>query len=343
MNCLFVPGSNTSPSSRFRQWQFVEPLGEAGLEITTRVISPPRDYSPAGIAGTYVGRRSLSLWRLLSGYRIARAAGKFDCVFAHKDIVPEFNAGFLDRLMCDRAAYSVFDFDDAIHLGRRGEKLGKVLPRFSAVVAGNEYLAEFANQHSSNVHIWPTVVDTDHYKVRGSRRPGMVRIGWSGSHYTIKQCLPMLRDAMEALAREREFEFVVIANKNPHLDWKLNSRFVLWTPETEVEEIQQIDVGLMPLHDSEFERGKCGLKAIQYMAVGTPALVSPVGVNRDIVEHGVSGFHCSSDSDWIDGAITLIDDAALREKMGAAAAETVRKSYSVRSLLPRMKALLTQQ
>jgi len=205
------------------------------------------------------------------------------------------------------------------------------------VVAGNEYLAEYAERYNSSVHIWPTVVDTDYYQVRGVRDPGPVRVGWSGSHHTLKMCLPILKNAIESLAKIRDFEFIVIANQKPDLNWaEVNWRYIPWSPENEVEGIGQIDIGLMPLADSPFERGKCGLKAIQYMAVGTPALVSPVGVNSEIVDHGKNGFHCESDDDWVQYAAKLIDNEEMRNEFGEKAARKVREMYSVNSLLPKM-------
>lgn len=340
MKILLLPGSHQSPSSRFRIWQFAKPLEDAGCLVDVKVTTPPRDHIPTGIANSALGRRLVSVRRIFSAKRIARAAGDYDIVYTHKDLVPEIRGASMDVELCRRSQVSLFDFDDAIHLGRRGEKLIKTLPHYSAVVAGNQYLAEFAERHNPNVHIWPTVVDTDYYSVRGVRDPGPVRVGWSGSHHTLKQCLPILKDAMESLAKIRKFEFIVIANQKPDLKWAdVNWRYIPWSPETEVEGIGQIDIGLMPLADSPFERGKCGLKAIQYMAVGTPALVSPVGVNRDIVDHGENGYHCNSTDDWVEYAAKLIDDQEMRSEFGVLAARKVRQLYSVESLLPRMMHL----
>jgi glycosyltransferase involved in cell wall biosynthesis len=146
-----------------------------------------------------------------------------------------------------------------------------------------------------------------------------------------------LEKPVSLLAKTEDIEFVVICNSDPHLQWDgVNVRFVPWAPQTEITELQQLDLGLMPLRDEPFERGKCGLKAIQYMGVGVPAVVSPVGANREIVTHGDTGFHCSSDTDWVQRIKSLIRDEPLRKQMARAARVRVVDEYSVQSLMPLM-------
>jgi len=145
---------------------------------------------------------------------------------------------------------------------------------------------------------------------------------------------------METPARTEDFELVVIADVPPSVKWLgVRMRYVPWTPQTEVLGLQQFDVGLMPLQDNPFEGGKCGLKVIQYMGCGVPAVVSPVGVNEQIVVDGQTGFHCRSPRDWVERLRLLIRDQDLRHKMGAAARARVEEHYSLQSLLPQMVRL----
>ena len=237
----------------------------------------------------------------------------------------------------------IFDFDDAIHLGNRQKKLRRILPHFAWITPGNHYLAKFSRQVNQNVAIWPTVVNADFYKPTAARKPGPIRIGWSGSNSTMKYCLPLLERPIQQLARTERFEFVVICNVDPQLRWAgISTRFIPWTAETEVSGLQEFDLGLMPLRDEPFERGKCGLKAIQYMGIGLPALVSPVGVNQEIVVDGETGFHCRQEQDWVDRLTMLVRDEHLRGKMGRSGRDRVICKYSVKYLVNQMLALFEQ-
>ena len=281
----------------------------------------------------------MAVARVISAVRILRDAARFDVVFMNRDIVPDPGIRFLEPWLARRNPRMIFDFDDSIHLGSREAKLRAVLPLFSWITPGNSYLAEFARLVNPNVSIWPTVVDTDAFVPARDRAPGPVRIGWSGSDSTARECLPLLRESLCSLAATEDLEFVVISGSRPDLDWPgVKIRYLPWTAETEVAELQQIDVGLMPLRDAPFERGKCGLKAIQYMACGIPALVSPVGVNAEIVDDGVEGFHCVTDEDWVRRLRQLLKDGGLRRRMGEAGRERAVGRYSVSSLLPSMVA-----
>jgi glycosyltransferase involved in cell wall biosynthesis len=341
MKLLFLPGSYTSPPARFRVWQFVEPLQSLGHQVDVRVIWPPRDWQPK-TSNSLLGRFA-SILRILSALWLMRDAYRYDVVFINRDLIASHRISFLEEWLCRINHRCIFDFDDAIHLGARQKKLMRILPRFAWITPGNDYLAEFARQVNENVTIWPTVVNTAIYQPAGQRTPGPIRIGWSGSASTVKHCLPLLKNIMQRLANEHNFEFVVIADVNPNITWpNVNVRYIPWTPSSEVWGLQQLDIGLMPLQDEPFERGKCGLKAIQYMGVGVPALVSPVGVNREIVLHGETGFHCFSEDEWIANLVLLIRDQKLRKQMSKAARLRVEKKYSVECLLPQMDSLFQE-
>lgn len=339
MRILFLPGSYTSPSARYRLWQFVGPLRSLGHSVDVRVICPPRPWgsrlksAQLRRAHTYLG----SLSRVISALWMLRDAEKFDVIMMNRDIVPETRVSFLEPWLAERNPRIIFDFDDAIHLGARQRKLRKILPFFSCITPGNDFLAEFACQIHKNVIVLPTVIDTDHYSVVGWRVPGKIRLGWTGSESTARNHLPLLEPILIELARREDFEFIVVSAENPQLklpgvDW----RFIPWSSHTEVHSVQMMDIGLMPLLDKPHERGKCGLKAIQYMGVGIPAVVSPVGANKDIVVDGVTGFHATSEQEWVDKIGMLMNDPGLRKTMGLTGRRHVEAHYSVRSLLPQM-------
>jgi|WetSurMetagenome_2_1015567.scaffolds.fasta_scaffold198782_1 glycosyltransferase involved in cell wall biosynthesis len=339
MKILFLPGSYTSPAARFRLWQFVNPLRQMGHEVEVRVIFPQRDWVSTlgnqGLQKLHVNIASLS--RILSAFWVLRDAQGFDVIFMNRDLIPETTIEFLESWLLKRNPRLIFDFDDAIHLGPRENKLRKILPHFAWLTPGNEYLASFARQVNERVSVWPTVVDTSYYYPIKKRTSGIIRIGWSGSNSTLRYCLPLLENIISALVKEEDCEFIVIADVPPAIKWPgVKWRYIPWTPQTEVRGLQEIDIGLMPLRDEPFERGKCGLKAIQYLGVGIPSLVSPVGVNKDIVVHGENGFHCNTEEDWLFYLRKLINNRKLRKQMGGTGRHWVEKKYSVKSQLPVM-------
>lgn len=339
MNLLFLANSYNSPSARFRIWQFVEPLRDLGHNVTVRVTFPARDWEPA-VRNPVLksgANRLASVQRLVNALWITRDIEQFDVIFMNRDLLPSMKIIGLEPWLCRRNPHFIFDFDDAIFTGSREKKLRHILPHFACLTPGNSYLADFARQLNPNVEIWPTVVDTDRYVPVTNRVSGPIRVGWSGSKSTLQYCLPMLTNVFRTLTAKENIEIIIIAEVHPVIppdDFPF--RYIQWTPESEVEGLQQIDIGLMPLRDEAFERGKCGLKAIQYMGVGIPALVSPVGVNREIVPDGETGYHCQTDQDWIDRLELLIHQPELRSRLGIAARERIISRYSVKSLLPHM-------
>lgn len=234
------------------------------------------------------------------------------------------------------------------------------------VSAGNDYLAKFAQQYCDQVVVLPTVVDTEkftdrrweigdrdkpktqiplpntQYPTPGSKRspdpptiqsPNSLTIGWTGSHSTLfylNEIIPVLQD----IERSFNFEFVVIANRDPKLPLK-NYRFIKWEKESEVRDLAQIEIGLMPLENTEWAMGKCGFKLIQYGALGIPSIASPVGANLQVVKDRETGFFAISPKEWKSALEILVKDSKLRKKMGKAAREHIVDNYSVKSQMAR--------
>jgi glycosyltransferase involved in cell wall biosynthesis len=310
-----------------------------------RIQWVPREWrSPlSSSACRHVHSRAATVVRLLNACWLLRGASGFDVVMMNRDLLPEIRIGFLEPLLAKRNPRLIFDFDDAIHLTLRGAKLRKILPHFAWITAGNEYLAQFARQLHQNVSVWPSVVDTGYYVPTGARKPGPIRIGWSGSRQPMRDYLPLIKTSLVELARQIEFEFIVISNEPPGLDWPgVRSRFLPWNPATEAQDLQEIDIGIMPLRDAPFERGKCGMKAILYMSAGIPAVVSPVGANQEIVIDSKTGFHCRTEAEWVKSLRRLAQDQELRRTLGQAARAHVEARYSQQYLLPKMVDVFTK-
>ncbi len=274
------------------------------------------------------------------------AVPRADFVFIHREaspVGPPFLEFLIARILRKKIIY---DFDDAIWLPNTSEENalaagikwhGKVasICRWSYVVsAGNQYLASFARTYNSRVFINPTTVDTENVHKSPAPKDSsdrVVHIGWTGSHSTLKY-LHLIEPLMVQLEQEfpDKVRFVVIADRAPMLRVK-NMLFVQWRKESEIADLGLLDIGIMPLTDDPWAKGKCGLKALQYMAMGIPTVASPVGVNKEIIEQGVSGYLCDTPETWLMHLRKLILDVDLRRQLGDAGRRKVVANYSTAS------------
>jgi glycosyltransferase involved in cell wall biosynthesis len=245
----------------------------------------------------------------------------------------------------------VVDYDDAVFhrydqhphpLVRRvlGRKIDGVMRHAALVVAGNDYLAAHAQQAGvKRIEIIPSVVDADHYQL-ASPPPHPFTIGWIGAPVTAPY-LQHIQPALAEICAHGGATMIQVGGGNVSLAGvPLENR--PWREDTEVAEIQRFDVGIMPLPDEPFERGKCGYKLIQYMACGLPVIASPVGVNQKIVEPGVNGFLASTPEDWITALNLLRTDPALRTRLGTVGRAKVEAQYSLQANAPKLRNLLLE-
>ena len=205
------------------------------------------------------------------------------------------------------------------------------------VFAGNPYLAEYAAGHNPHVAIVPTVIDTDAYvPIPARSTDSRLCIGWSGSFSTIPHfdlAVPVLRKLKDRYGDRLTFKVIGDARYRSE---DLGIEGLPWRLEDEIRELSSFDIGIMPLPDDPWARGKCGLKGLQYMALGIPTVMSPVGVNEDIIQDGVNGFLAGSEAEWLDKLSQLIESAALRKRLGTAARQTVEAHYSVEAIRPQV-------
>ena len=204
----------------------------------------------------------------------------------------------------------------------------------SLVTGGNSYLADRAvKAGAQHVEILPTVIDINRYAVKKIFSNDELVIGWVGSPSTVKY-IQLVAPALKELTHKYKFTLRVVGAETEITG--VNVICVPWTEDAEVSEINKFDVGIMPLTDSPWERGKCGYKLIQYMACGIPVIGSPVGVNTEIIESADSGFLASTDSEWLLQLEQLFSDVALRKQLGQNGRIAVENSYSVQVLAPRL-------
>jgi glycosyltransferase involved in cell wall biosynthesis len=247
----------------------------------------------------------------------------------------------------------VFDFDDAIWLPRENRmnplarflkfqgKTAAIAKMSSAVLAGNDYLARWARGVQPNVHVVPSTIETagEYARVRKERRPERLVIGWSGSFSTLPYLIG-IRPMLEALRQVVPFSLRVICN-GPPLDWPaLDLAWRPWSSATEVDDLLDLDIGLMPQPDDEWTRGKCGMKALQYMALGIVPVTSRSGVLPEIIEDGVSGRLAATPDEWLAALQSLAADAEARARMGRRARETVERRFSAAVHAPRVAVIV---
>lgn len=328
--------SRRGASSRIRFYQYIDHLKREGIDVTVaplldeRYIAarPGRRWPLAPyISWRYVQR----LWWLLRSRR-------FDLLWIEAELFPGLPAWFETALSRFGVPY-VVDYDDAVFhrydqsrtpAVRRmlGTKVDRVMREAALVVAGNEYLAARAREAGARVvtHL-PSVVDLERYPISPPARTETVTIGWIGSWSTAKYLLAVT-PALREIARNPRIRLVVVGADPVRLEG-LPAEARPWSEATEVSEIQAFDIGIMPLDDGPWERGKCGYKLIQYMACSKPAVASPVGANADIIRHGINGLHATTSAEWVGALRLLADNPGLRVQMGAHGRKLAEEKYSL--------------
>ena len=264
---------------------------------------------------------------------------RFDAVIVHCELFP-LMPGWLERALLTLPY--VYDFDDAFYLryqnGRLamlnsflGRKFDRVMSGASAVTAGNSYLAAYAKSHNANVTVLPSVVDTDNYCKYNVSENSVFTVGWVGSPSTAEYLQRLVRP-LEILGEKTAIRFVVVGGMAPPIA-NVEVHEIPWAEESEVELINSFDVGVMPLPDDEWARGKCAFKLIQYMACGVPVVASKVGANIELVTPEC-GFLAETDEHWVDALTQLREKTLLRKQMGVMSRRRVVDAYSLKNNLP---------
>lgn len=325
----FTPGWNI-PSARFRVRQYLSPLRAEGIEVSEFVAAfgayPP---DRRGIRPIWAGAT------LLSRLRGIASSYAFDLTFLQREMVSTFTT--LEPLT---KSPRVLDLDDAIWLHPRGNFAVRLAKSCQGVICGNAYLAEHVSCWNPRVVIIPTPVDTDRF-VPGKREPEPV-IGWTGTKGGLKN-LHEIEPALAAVLRDNpRARLRIICDERPHLTAVPPDQveFIPWSERDEVAAIQGMAIGIMPLVDTPWARGKCSFKMLSYMACGLPVVVSPVGMNSNVLKQGNVGLAAVTSNDWIDALAGLLRDPDMRQRMGQEGRRVVVEAYSVQCLTPVMARVL---
>ena len=342
MRVVFLLQGRNVPAARARGFTVARALEKAGIACDLRAPHPSV-YGDTNLPWP-LGRMRFLFRPFGAVARLGhlRRLRRDDVVFFQRPLI-EYPTTIVERLAA-RGRSSVFDFDDAFFVdfgGRR--KLRGITALVDQVIAGNRYLAEQAGAPDKTTVI-PTIVDTDRFRVQPTRdaRGREVVVGWTGLRGNYPQLLTAAAGLGRAL-RHTGARLLIISNAPPpRVLTELGAEYLPWRAATEVEDLARIDVGLMPLPDTVFTRGKCAFKLIQYMALGRPGVASPVGANSEVVTDGVDGFLPRTDAQWADSLIRLIEDPDLRARTGKAARVRIESAYSLAAVLPRYLEVLAR-
>jgi glycosyltransferase involved in cell wall biosynthesis len=336
-----------APSQRFRFEQYLDALKQHNFHIDAHSFLSEGAWRILYTRGHVLQKTSALVSGFLRRFGLLfRSIPKADLVFIHREASP-LGPPLLEFIIAKVYRKKIiYDFDDAIWLPNTSEENRlvawfkwhskvKSICRWSyRVSAGNAFLASFARSYNANVFINPTTVDSSRIHIPSlATKSGNqnLTLGWTGTHSTLKYLDffgPIWSDLV--LRFGARIQMIIISDRRPSYAWP-QLHFIPWSKETEIEDLRQIDIGLMPLTNDPWTAGKCGLKVLQYMALAIPAVASPVGVNTTIISDGHTGVLCDSAEQWSHSLIRLIEDSAWRKTLGIAGREWVAANYSVES------------
>lgn len=357
MKVLFLTtASLNDPASRYRVYQYLDYLRGQGISADCRagvsdfIYAAFAPYKGFWAKVIFFGLRALS--RILASFMIWR----YDVIFIQRLVLPHVYP-FPEMFVCIVARLFrkriIFDFDDAIFTTYSHRKktltekftdtnrVARVIARCDAVIAGNSYLAAYARAYNKNVVIISTAIDMAKYPAKQivHKNPGEpFVIGWIGTPSSLPY-LNILKPVFQEIARKNIIQVHIIGGQDYDCSG-VQVKHLPWSLQTEVSQILDFDIGVMPLAGSEYDQGKCGLKLLQYMAAGIPAVGSAVGANNDIITDGVDGYLAVSSEEWVEKICGLIQSTQLRQEMGRRGRETVERSFSIEANLPKLVNVL---
>ena len=333
-------------SHRYRLGQYVSGLATMGIDLQIRQLLGD-DYLSARFGGRSLPIRAM-IKDGLARFEDLWHQDDFDTVMLQCELMP-LMPGWLERALIHKPY--IYDFDDAFYLKYRtgkmhwakpllGSKFDAVMTGAAAVTAGNYVLADYAGRFNGNTHYLPTVVDTNRYiPMKIPRDSKVFTVGWIGSPSTVSY-LTELIEPLSVLGKEGAVRLIVIGRKAP----KIPNVSVVeheWHEHTELDLINTFDVGVMPLLDDDWARGKCAFKLIQYMACAVPVIASPVGANVNVVNND-SGVLASNAQEWYEAFRLLRDNFTMRMNMGEAGRDRVVHHYSLQQYLPKLAGVIHQ-
>ena len=338
---------------RFRVAQYLPYLRESGFDVTLSPFYTTEFFRVLYQRGRHAYKAATFLRFAARRVRELLAVGDYDVVLLYREAVP-LGPPLAESFIASRGIPIVYDFDDAIFLPNVSEankafaflknprRVDRVLHLSRHIIAGNQFLGDYARRHNPAVTVIPTTVDTTRFvpqELGAPRASNELVVGWIGSPTTYPY-LQSLGDVLKEVAARHPFTLKVSGAGQPVRMPGVTLQEVPWTLADEVSLFNTCDIGIYPLMDDDWSRGKCGFKAIQCMACGVPVVAAAVGVNREIIVDGVNGFLASTRSEWVEKLTRLLSDATLRARMSAAGRRTIEERYSLQVTAPQVAAVL---
>lgn len=333
---------NVSPSQRFRFELYEDVLRKHGFTVITQPFIDASGYAVIFKAGFFFTKFAAVCKGFFRRTKLLFTAKQYDYILLECGAAPVGPPIFEWILIKCLKKKIVYDFDGAIWVPQVSDmnrlygflkfpgKVSSICKWAYKVSCGNEFLCNYAKQYNNQVVYNPTCVDTEkHHNVLAKHNVERITIGWTGSFSTL-QYLKLVEPVLHQLQEKYDFDFKVICNQKPQLKLK-NVQYIEWSAENEVKELATCQIGLMPLTNDEWSEGKCGFKLIQYLSLEIPAIASPVGVNKKIIEEGVNGFLCDTKEEWYNAFEKLMLDKNLRERMGKEGRKKIINEYSLLS------------
>ncbi len=331
-------------STRYRFMQFIDPLKERGIELDVNFLLGESYFD------SRFGEKRFPFFNVIGSIIrrlvILKNQRTYDCAIVHCELFP-FLPGWVERSLL-RIPY-IYDFDDAFYLRYKTKsfsfkslflhsKFDVIISGASAVTAGNAILENYAKFLNAKTTIVPTTLDTDKYYPKYNIHSPVLTIGWIGSPSTAPY-LEVLIEPLSRLGNDTKVVFIVIGGTAPHIP-NIEVKEIPWSELTEIDYINTFDVGVMPLPDNEWTRGKCAFKLIQYMSCSVPVVASPVGTNSIVVNEDC-GIFADRTEDWLGAFRYMRDHPNERVKMGVNGRERIVREYSLLHNIPLLEKTLT--
>jgi len=330
-----------SPSQRFRFEQYLHFLKQNKYDYEFSFLLNQKEDAVFYSKGNLFKKLLIVIKSALKRLKEIRKANEYDIIFIQRECFM-LGSSFFEKQFAKSSAKVIFDFDDSIWLQnvsdanktfawlKKPEKTAEIISYSDLIFAGNEYLKNYALKYNSSVEIIPTTIDTDKYKrLSLTKSSDKITIGWSGSITTIQHFEYALAVLEKLKAKYGNLIQIKVIGDANYKNNSLGITGLAWNKQSELADLSSFDIGIMPLPDDEWAKGKCGLKGLQYMALEIPTIMSPVGVNTEIIQDGMNGFLASSEEEWIEKLSLLIESEELRKRIGKAGRETVECKYSV--------------
>ncbi len=335
MRVLFLTQGAVMPSSRFRVLQLVPALEKAGIQCTVLAPNPSVGGDLEGYKLIRPVREILRPLSVLSRLKALPLIKEHDVVVIQKPL-NRFGFVAMERWISSQRP-TIFDLDDAVFHNAwnlEGIQTRRIARWAHHITAGNRYILEALKQ-PQKTSIIPTVVDVNRYQLRADPQEPFT-LGWTGSGSNLKELI-LVKESLAEVLRQTNGRLLIISNQRPPQELEdLPIHFIEWSPQVEASGLAEVHVGLMPLRDIPYNRGKCGFKLLQYMARGIPVVTHPIGANAEIVRDQVDGFWAQTSEDWTHALLKLAASKDLRVQMGEAGRSRVQEFYSVESVVPKL-------